>query len=262
MSLPYLAQTLRTADYDRYLLSLFAPSDRREALWALYLFNHEIAKTREVVSDTTLGLIRLQWWRDELKRIYEGGSGGQTPILSTLAGAIRRHNLPRQDFEDVLIAREFDLEDVLPASIDGMMTYIRATHSPLTRLAVLIAGDQEEHDEIKRIATTYGVMRTLREVPLRLSQRRCYLPADLLAKAGVDVQTLYDRNEQKTVFKVIDEVKATIDPYRKSKNSTLEMIQRLSFIYLKHMNKNQFNVFLPQVQKLPSFLALRMIIGV
>src|SRR5947208_3175404 len=64
--------TVRRYDRDRFLLGLTVPAKRRAALWALFAFNHEIAKTREVVSEPTLGLIRLQWWRDALDQLYQG----------------------------------------------------------------------------------------------------------------------------------------------------------------------------------------------
>ena len=38
---------VRAADKDRYLATLFAPADRRDALFALYAFSHEIATVRD-----------------------------------------------------------------------------------------------------------------------------------------------------------------------------------------------------------------------
>ena len=60
------------ADYDRYLSALFAPACRREALFALIAFNHEIARIPEAVSEPMLGRIRLQWWREVLEAVYAG----------------------------------------------------------------------------------------------------------------------------------------------------------------------------------------------
>ncbi|MGC8470218.1 MAG: squalene/phytoene synthase family protein, partial [Acetobacteraceae bacterium] len=68
-----LGPWLRARDPDRFLCALFAPPDRRWALFALYGFNHELARAREVAAEPTLALIRLAWWRE------------------VLAGAERRH---------------------------------------------------------------------------------------------------------------------------------------------------------------------------
>ena len=59
-TLSYCAEEVRLGDRDRFLMTLFAPSEHREALFALYAFNIEISKTREVVSEAMLGAIRLQ----------------------------------------------------------------------------------------------------------------------------------------------------------------------------------------------------------
>jgi phytoene synthase len=58
-----VAELVRRHDRDRYMTALFAPAARREALFALYAFNYEIARVREAVTQPTLGQIRLQWWR-------------------------------------------------------------------------------------------------------------------------------------------------------------------------------------------------------
>ena len=58
------AELVRRHDPDRFLTVLFAPPARREALFVLYAFNHELARARAVVSEPMLALIRLQWWRE------------------------------------------------------------------------------------------------------------------------------------------------------------------------------------------------------
>ena len=57
---------MREADRDRYLASLFAPAGPRDALFALYAFNVEIARVRELAREPMPGEIRLQWWREVL----------------------------------------------------------------------------------------------------------------------------------------------------------------------------------------------------
>ena len=68
----YTAKQVKANDYDRFLVTLFAPATSREDLFALYAFNHEVAKIREAVSEPMLGEIRLQWWRESIDGIYQG----------------------------------------------------------------------------------------------------------------------------------------------------------------------------------------------
>ena len=67
--LPYTGTLAQQHDPDRFFLTLLQPAPVRPALWALLAFNYEVAKTREVVSDPTLGFMRLQWWREALEKI-------------------------------------------------------------------------------------------------------------------------------------------------------------------------------------------------
>jgi NADH dehydrogenase [ubiquinone] 1 alpha subcomplex assembly factor 6 len=94
-------------------------AERREALWALFAFNYEIAKTREVVSETALGLARLQWWREAIGNIYGGGEFPQHEILKALAPAIKTHGLTSEYFDTLVYAREFDLENICPRRWTG-----------------------------------------------------------------------------------------------------------------------------------------------
>ena len=62
-----LEQVLRF-DRDRYLIAMAAPRDCRHKLMALYAFNVEVARICESVSESILGEIRFQWWRDQISR--------------------------------------------------------------------------------------------------------------------------------------------------------------------------------------------------
>ena len=68
-----VAALVRRHDRDRFQTVLFAPTARREALFALYAFNYEIASVRKRVTVPTLGRIRLEWWRETIAAAYEGG---------------------------------------------------------------------------------------------------------------------------------------------------------------------------------------------
>ena len=76
-------------DRDRYLTTLFAPAERRAMLLALYAFNFEVAKLREVTREPLIGQIRLQWWRDAIDKIYGGAPPRRHEIVEPLAVVIR-----------------------------------------------------------------------------------------------------------------------------------------------------------------------------
>ncbi len=254
----FLAADLQKADPDRFLLSLFAPADKRTAVQALFLVNHEIAKTRSVVSDTRLGQIRLQWWRDRISEIYAGKDGGQIPVLSILAPVIHEKGLPQDLFDQLTYAREFDLEDVPPASIDGLKKYAAFTTAPLNALALKILGENADEDEIGGISTNFGVYESLRAVPHMLSQGRVMLPDDLLRVKNLSAQKILDFNHKKEIVEIIGSISNAISPYRNPKTRFLKLQERMAWIYLNRLKKNNFDLFLPKMQINPAFLELRL----
>jgi len=117
MSAPALARGLRRHDRDRYQLALFAPAERRDALFALYAFNYEVARVREAVTQPMLGQIRLQWWREVVDAAYAGTSARRHEVVQPLVAAIAECGLSRTHFDRIIDTRERDLADASPADL-------------------------------------------------------------------------------------------------------------------------------------------------
>lgn len=204
------AALVRRHDPDRFLATLFAPADRREDLFALYAFNHELAKTREVVSEPTLGLIRLQWWRDSLDGIY-AGDARRHEVIQPLAAAIERHGLDRGLLERLIDAREADMEDEAPADLHCLQNYAEVTAAPLVALALGVLG-QGRHEHAQALACHVGrawaLTGTLRALPFLARARRSRLPADLMARHGASEAALFDLTPEPALTRVVAEIAA------------------------------------------------------
>ena len=256
--LSYCGQIVREHDPDRLLISLFAPTDRREAVWALFAFNYEIAKTREVVSEAQLGQIRLQWWREAIAKIYDSGEVMEHEILKALAPAIKNYGLPRTDFETLIYAREFDLETVSPTNIDGLMNYADFTGAPLMNMAVRISGGDVDYEPVHPVAVNYALMGLLRAVPFFATQRRCYLPEELMKQHGVSMNKLYDfLKPEEGIREVAKEVAAHFVKNIKPENKILRAAQTLAEIYRRQLERNKYDLFSPRLAAPPAFKALR-----
>jgi NADH dehydrogenase [ubiquinone] 1 alpha subcomplex assembly factor 6 len=178
-NLSYVAREVRRFDHDRYLTSLFAPDGRREDLLALYAFNIEIAKTREVVSEPMLGEIRLQWWRDAVAAIASGTPPAHE-VVAALVPAIRRHALAPDEFMRLIDARAFDLGDEQPEDIPALERYAEDSAAPLVSLALRIL--DAWRPELAPLARHAGIATALvgliRAVPFHARQKRLYLPRE------------------------------------------------------------------------------------
>ncbi|MCB1592061.1 MAG: squalene/phytoene synthase family protein [Alphaproteobacteria bacterium] len=255
-------QIVRENDPDRFLLSLFASPDRRPDLWGLFAFNHEIAKTREVVSDSTLGLIRLQWWRDEIGSIYAGERSAENVVLGALSSVIHRYSLPQEHFHTLLYAREFDLENVCPGNLEGLLNYCDFTSTPLLKLAVIIAGGEPEMEPVFPVAVNYALAGLLRSVRVHAMQERCYLPEDLMERYNIVKSGLFSLKQQNSLGPLLSEIAQARTPGVKPALPFLKAVSVLSDIYLNHLNRLKYNIYSPRYSIEPPFKALRLALAI
>jgi len=184
------AALVRRHDRDRYQTALFAPADRREALFALFAFNYEIARVREIVTQPMLGQIRLQWWREIVDAAYAGAPPRQHEIAEPLAAAIGDHRLTRAHFDRMIDTRERDLADEPPATLAALEDYAEGTAATLLYLVLEALGVTEPaaHACAGEVGIGYALAGLLRAMPFHARSGRCYIPADIAARTGLDPQ--------------------------------------------------------------------------
>ena len=184
----YCENLVRTADRDRFLSVLFAPAEHRDALLALYAFNVEITRVREVVRQPLAGEIRLQWWRDAL----DGQGRGEVaanPVATALLAAIRGYSLPVEHLHTLIESRRFDLYDEPMATLAALERWAGDSASTLIALAarILLADDVAPVAALIRAAGIAHVLTgLLQALPVHAARGQLYVPLDVLAGHGVD----------------------------------------------------------------------------
>jgi phytoene synthase len=184
----HLREIVRKADPDRYLSVLYAPEDKREALYALYAFDGKVARVRDLISEPMPGEIRLQWWRDVISAgVPEAASGH--PVASALLQTISKHGLPVAAFDNYLDARIFDLYDDPMPGRNELEGYCGETTSALIQLAALVL-DPSAAPAFSELSGHAGcaqrIAALIRAMPLHRRRGQCYVPAEILAAAGLD----------------------------------------------------------------------------
>jgi phytoene synthase len=179
----YCGTLVREHDRDRWLASLFAPADKRPHLHALYAFNVEIARIRDVVSDPMPGEIRMQWWTDALEDTACGDVRAH-PVADAFLDTIAKFSLPRADLTALIEARRFDLYDDPMPDMPALIAYCDATSSCLFRAAAKILSAQPADEAAHCAGIAYAVTGLLRALPLHAARGQCFVPADLLAQHG------------------------------------------------------------------------------
>lgn len=151
-----IAALVRRHDPDRFLTALFAPQARRPALFALYAFNHELARAREVASEPTLALIRLHWWREVVE-----GAPRRHPVATSLAAAIAEGALVPDDLLALIAAREAVVEDGGFASVAGWRDWLARGAGGLAVAAARALGAAAPED-VRAHGALYGAAGVLR----------------------------------------------------------------------------------------------------
>jgi phytoene synthase len=175
---------VRAADKDRFLAGLFAPSEPRRHLYALYAFASEIARVREAAREVLPGEMRLQWWRDALGGDARGEVSAN-PVAAALIDTIRVCALPVEPLVGLIDAHGFDLYDDAMPSLADLETYAERTAGTLFGLGARILAGAEGAAAVVPAGIAYGVAQCLRTFPRDSSRRQLFVPSDLLRQYGV-----------------------------------------------------------------------------
>jgi NADH dehydrogenase [ubiquinone] 1 alpha subcomplex assembly factor 6 len=256
-----LAALVRRHDRERYLTALFAPADRREAMLALFAFNHEIAKTREVVSELLLGRIRLQWWREGIDAAYGEGRLRAHDVMTPLGAAIRRHGLSRADFDHLIGARERDLEPEPPADLAALEAYCRDSSGALQMLVLQVLGERGEvaRSAASAVGTAYALAGLLRAVPFHARAKRLFIPRALADAEGLDLRDLFELRPSRSLAAIVERLAAKAEEHLgMARAHRLEIPRaalpallpaRLAAAHLRRLKRARFNVFAPELAR-------------
>jgi phytoene synthase len=184
---------VREADKDRFLATLFAPAKPRRALHALYAFNIEISRVREAAREPLPGEIRLQWWRD----VFAGAARGEVranPVAAALLDVIVRYRLPIKRLTDLIDAHGFDLYDDPMQTLAELEAYAASTSATVMELAALILAGRSDASAAmaaRHAGIGHATATLLSAFGLHAARRQLYVPLDILARHGANVEDVF-----------------------------------------------------------------------
>jgi phytoene synthase len=181
----------RRHDPDRYLAALFAPAERREALFALIGFNHELARAREATTTQIAALIRLQWWRDVVAEAAAGQPARRHEVAAPLHDVITGGALDPVDLTALVDARETEADPGGIPTREAFGAWLRAGAGGFAVAAGRLLGVPDSVlPALQRRGALVGLAGVLRSVPAHAAQGRCLLPLDALAEAGLGAEAV------------------------------------------------------------------------
>lgn len=267
----YCAEQVKRYDGDRYATVLFAPEASRPALFSLYAFNLEIAKTREVVTQPMIGQIRLQWWRETLDGVFDGAPRGHAVALA-LAGVVRAAGLDRRLFDRLIDTREADLEEAAPETLADLLTYAEGTSSTLTLLALQALGNDfggPTMEAGREIGIAWALTGLLRAIPFHARTRRVMLPAEIMHAADASPSELFALRDSPAIRRAAAELADLARERLAAARRLRAEVPRaalpallpatLADGYLNLLRRSAYNVFDPRVSAALPFRSWRLL---
>lgn len=183
---------------------------------AIRAFNIEISRIPDIVTNTTIGQMRHQFWKETINKTFSGNPPNE-PVAVLLAAYMNDtgNRLNRTWFQKVNSAREQNLLRPGFANLSSLETYAESTYSTLLylTLSALPLNSLAADHIASHVGKASGIAAILRGVPLlafpgppnshsnnppgmglpmtRDRQRLINLPLDVMSQCGVHEEDIY-----------------------------------------------------------------------
>ena len=166
----------RKFDSPSYTLQTFIPPSARDAYLAIRALNIELARIPDLVSNPTVGALRMQFWRDNITRTF-ANTPPKEPVAILLHYALRllesRHpgfstGTMKAWFMKVINAREQYMDNRPYPDLNSLESYAEHTYSTLMylTLAALPLHSMAADHMASHIGKATGIVAVLRGLPL------------------------------------------------------------------------------------------------
>ena len=203
----YVADVTRASGSSFILPILLLARPRREAMLALYAFCRETDDVADEIEDDALSSALIKAWAGEIEALFDGRPSH--PVGRALVAPIERYNLSKDHFLDILEGFEMDRSGtMLRPTLAELERYCYCVACCVGLLSVEIFGYRSP--AIPEFALSLGhafqLTNILRDVAEDAERGRIYLPAELLAKHGLENVTAEEIVHAPGVEKVCAEI--------------------------------------------------------
>ena len=175
-----------------YYSFMFLPSERRQAITALYAFCREVDDVVDECHDLSLAQTKLEWWRQEVGRVY--GGTPTHPVGHALKDVIKGFRLPQEQLLEIIDGMAMDLSQTRYLDFKGLQLYCYRVASVVGLLAAEIFGYQDRqtlkyaHD----LGLAFQLTNIIRDVGEDARRGRIYLPIEDLQRFDVPAKDLLE----------------------------------------------------------------------
>ncbi|KAF7899781.1 hypothetical protein EAF00_004117 [Botryotinia globosa] len=172
----YCSNLIQKFDSPSYTLQTFIPPSTRDAYLSIRALNIELARIPDIVSNPTVGALRMQFWRDNLNRTF-ANTPPKEPVAILLHHALTSlqsrydgisTSVMKGWFMKVINTREQYMDNRPYINMDALEMYAENTYSTLMylTLAALPLQSMAADHVASHIGKAAGIAAVLRGLPL------------------------------------------------------------------------------------------------
>jgi phytoene synthase len=248
-----------------YYAFLVLPPDERRAIIAVWDFCRAVDDAvDEEPSSAAMGFPTgrdaVAFWRAELARCYDG-THPHTPQGRQLQPYMRRLELPRQAFEDVIDGVAMDLDTTRYETFADLFEYCRRVASAVGLVCIRIFGCRSaaSREYALNLGVALQLTNILRDIKDDLARGRVYLPLEDLAAYGCTVADLEAGVVSEKMRKLLafecrrarEFYQRAIDaraPEDRGKLVAAEIMRAVYFETLKRIERSDYDVFTARIR--------------
>lgn len=261
-SLGYCVNLVKTRDYENYLASLLLPAGLHQPAFAIRAFNAEVASVKDSVSDRTIGLMRMQFWKNTIEDICQSSKAPPAhPVAQELDRAYKKFQFSKDLLLNLISSRERFLSNNPFQSLDEVDSYARDAFSSINFILLTCLNAENSptsqtghaRHALNQLGMAQGVITLLRAVPYNAQQRQVLLPTDLMMSQGVSVESVVRKGDSEGLRLVIEATAARAQEHLDNTRFRMKFLSKEEKLlllpavgidaYLAALHKADCNVF-------------------
>jgi squalene synthase HpnC len=181
----YCRRLARTHYENFSVATWFLPKHLRQDFLNVYAYCRISDDLGDEVGDPAAALALLNEWETELDTCYQGSP--RHPVFVALAETVRKFNIPRHEFSDLLIAFRQDQAVTRFETFNDVLNYCRYSANPVGHLVLYLCGyhDPERQQLSDYTCTALQLANFWQDVSVDYAKGRIYLPLEDLRSYSV-----------------------------------------------------------------------------
>ncbi len=191
----YCRRLARTHYENFSVATWFLPKKLRQDFLNVYAYCRISDDLGDEVGDSSAALALLGDWQAELDACYAGNP--RHPVFVALAETVRKFEIPKHEFSDLLIAFRQDQTVTRFETFDDVLGYCRYSANPVGHLVLYLCGyhDRERQQLSDCTCTALQLANFWQDVSVDYGKGRIYLPLeDLRHYSVVEEDLAQNRN--------------------------------------------------------------------